>query len=117
MNITLEQLQELVIKPEDMKEIAQIQEDKLTYAATMELMADIAKARPIAPEEKKGLAPIDRIGYLVRNAYIVGYINGVDTLNEAIKGFIADFAGGGTDSLYPLQAVTEPYSVREGALR
>lgn len=111
MNITLEQLQELVIKPEDMRDIAQIQEDKLTYAATIELMTDIAKARPIDPEEQAGLAPIDRIGWLVRNAFILGYMNGGDTLNEAIKGFIADFAGGVQSSPYPLQAVTEPCSV------
>lgn len=98
MNITLEQLQELIIKPEDMQDIAQIQEDKLTYAATIELMANIAQARPVAPEEQAGLAPIDRIGWLVRNAFILGYMNGVDTLNKAIKGFIADFAGrGGTE--------------------
>lgn len=118
MEITLEKLQELIIEPEQMEEIARLQEETLDYSATIELMAKLVEARSIKPEEQAGLAPIDRIGYLVRNAYIAGYINGVNTLNEAIKSFIADFAGGGyKDSPYPLQAVTEPYSVREGALR
>lgn len=95
MEITLEKLQELIIEPEQMKEIAGIQEEMLDYSATIELMAKVVEARPIKPEEQAGLAPIDRISWFVRNAYIAGYMMAVDTLNEATKAFIADFIGGG----------------------
>lgn len=117
MEITLDKLQELIIEPEQMKETAGLQEEMLDYSATVELMEKMIEAGPIKPEEQAGLAPIDRISWLVRNAYIAGYMMAVNTLNEATKAFIADFIGGGVHSSpYPLQAVTEPYSVREGAL-
>lgn len=110
MEITLEKLQELIIEPEQMKEIAGIQEEMLDYSATIELMAKVVEARPIKPEEQAGLAPIDRISWFVRNAYIAGYMMAVDTLNEATKAFIADFIGGGVQRvtliLYrPLQRI------------
>lgn len=119
MEITLEKLQELIIEPEQMKEIAEIQEEMLDYSATIELMAKVVEARPIKPEEQAGLAPIDRISWFVRNAYIAGYMMAVDTLNEATKAFIADFiGGGGTESNpYSLQAVTAHCSGREGGLK
>lgn len=79
MEITLEKLQELIIEPEQMKEIAGIQEEMLDYSATIELMAKVVEARPIKPEEQAGLAPIDRISWFVRNAYIAGYMMAVDT--------------------------------------
>lgn len=41
MEITLEKLQELIIEPEQMKEIAGIQEEMLDYSATIELMAKV----------------------------------------------------------------------------
>lgn len=118
MEITLEKLQELIIEPEQMKEIAGIQEEMLDYSATIELMAKVVEARPIKPEEQAGLAPIDRISWFVRNAYIAGYMMAVDTLNEATKAFIADFIGGGVHSSpNSLQAVTAHCSGREGGLK
>lgn len=96
MEITREKLQELVIEAEQMKKIAEIQEGLLDYSVSVELVAQVAKAFPIKPEEQARLEPIDRISYLARGAYIVGYMNAVGTLNEATKAFIADFIGGGT---------------------
>lgn len=95
MEITLDKLQERIIEPEKMEEIARLQEEMLDYSATIELMAKVVEARPIKPEEQAGLALIDRISWLVRNAYIAGYMVAIDTLNEATKAFIADFIGGG----------------------
>lgn len=115
MEITLDKLQELIIEPEQMEEIAGLQEKMLDYSATIELMAKVAESRPIKPEEQAKLAPIDRISWLVRNTYIAGYMMAVDTLNEATKAFIADFIGGVHSALIPYMLLQSLTAYERGA--
>lgn len=95
MEITVEQLQELIFAEEQIKEIAQKQSDRLDYEASVELMERVINAFPIQPEEREKVSRLDRIIYAVRGAYIFGYMSAVDTLNDAMRAFVADFAGGG----------------------
>lgn len=108
MEITVEQLQELIFAEEQIKEIAQKQSDRLDYEASVELMERVINAFPIQPEEREKVSRLDRITYAVRGAYIFGYMSAVDTLNDAMRAFVADFTGGVHSSHNSLQADTEP---------
>ncbi len=96
MEITVGQLQELIFEEEQIKEIVQTQSDRLDYEASVELMERVMNAFPIQPEEREKVSRLDRIIYAVRGAYIIGYMSAVDTLNDAMRAFVADFIGGGT---------------------
>lgn len=95
MEITVGQLQELIFEEEQKKKIAQMQSDRLDYEASVELMERVMEAFPIQPEEREKVSRLDRIIYAVRGAYIIGYMSAVDTLNDAMRAFVADFIGGG----------------------
>ena len=95
MEITVEQLQELIFEEEKIKKIVQTQSDRLDYEASVELMERVMNAFPIQPEEREKVSRLDRIIYAVRGAYIFGYMSAVDTLNDAMRAFVADFMGGG----------------------
>lgn len=94
MEITVEQLQELILEEEQIKKIAQTQSDRLDYEASVELMERVMNAVPIQPEEREKVSRLDRVIYAVRGAYIFGYMSAVDTLNDAMRAFVADFIGG-----------------------
>lgn len=106
MEITVEQLQELIFAEEQIKEIAQKQSDRLDYEASVELMERVINAFPIQPEEREKVSRLDRIIYAVRGAYIFGYMSAVDTLNDAMRAFVADFTGGGyTVAIIPYRLI------------
>lgn len=116
MEITVEQLQELIFEEEQIKEIAQKQSDRLDYDASVELMERVMNAFPIQPEEREKISPLDRIIYAVRGAYIFGYMSAVDTLNDAMRAFVADFIGGGYSSPIPYRLI-QSLVERERGLR
>lgn len=66
MEITVEQLQELIFAEEQIKEIAQKQSDRLDYEASVELMERVINAFPIQPEEREKVSRLDRIIYAMR---------------------------------------------------
>lgn len=116
MEITVEQLQELIFAEEQIKEIAQKQSDRLDYEASVELMERVINAFPIQPEEREKVSRLDRIIYAVRGAYIFGYMSAVDTLNDAMRAFVADFAGGGyTVALIPYRTLQRIVAGERGA--
>lgn len=106
MEITVEQLQELIFDEEQKREIAQEQSDRLDYEASVELMKRVMEAFPIQPEEREQVSRLDRILYAVRGAYLIGYMSAIDTLSEATRAFVADFIGGGyTVTLIPYRLI------------
>lgn len=96
MEITVEQLRELIFDEEQKREVAQAQSDRLDHEASVELMKRVMEAFPIQTEEREQVSRLDRILCAVRGAYIIGYMSAVDTLNDAMRAFVADFIGGGT---------------------
>ena len=73
-------------------------------------------AFPIQPEEREKVSRLDRIIYAVRGAYIIGYMSAVDTLNDAIRAFVADFIGGGyTVALIPYRPLQRIVAGERGA--
>lgn len=116
MEITVEQLQELILAEEQIKEIAQKQSDRLDYDASIELMERVMNAFPIQPEERENVSRLDRIIYAVRGAYIFGYMSAVDTLNDAMRMFVADFIGGVQVALIPYRLI-QSLVERERGLR
>ena len=95
MEITVEQLQELIFKEDQIKKIVQTQNDRLDYDTSAELMERVMNAFPIQPEERGQVTRLDRIIYAMRGAYIFGYMSAVDTINDAMRALVADFIGGG----------------------
>lgn len=118
MEITVEQLQELIFEEEQIKKIAQTQSDRLDYDTSVELMERVMNAFPIQPEEREKVSRLDRIIYAVRGSYIFGYMSAVDTLNDAMRAFVADFIGGGytTVALIPYRLI-QSLVERERGLR
>lgn len=116
MEITVEQLQELIFAEEQIKEIAQKQSDRLDYEASVELMERVINAFPVQPEEREKVSRLDRIIYAVRGAYIFGYMSAVDTLNDAMRAFVADFTGGYTVAIIPYRLI-QSLVERERGLR
>lgn len=117
MEITVEQLQELILEKEQMKEIAQSQSDRLDYEASVELMERVMNAFPIQPEEREKVPRLDRIIYAVRGAYIFGYMSAVDALNDAMRAFVADFIGGGYTVALIHYRLIQSLAERERGLR
>lgn len=106
MEITVEQLRELIFDEEQKREVAQEQSDRLDYEASVELMKRVMEAFPIQTEERGQVSRLDRILYAVRGAYLIGYMSAIDTLNEATRAFVADFIGGGyTVTLIPYRLI------------
>lgn len=95
MEITVEQLQELILEKEQIKQIAQAQSDRLDYDASVELMRRVMEAFPIQPEEWEQASRLDRVFHAVRGAYILGYMSAVDTFNDVMRAFVADLTGVG----------------------
>lgn len=117
MEITVEQLQELIFEEEQIKKIVQTQSDRLDYEASIELMERVMNAFPIQPEEREKVSRLDRIIYAVRGAYILGYMSAVDTLNDAMRAFVADFIGGGTQRVLIPYRLIQSLVERERGLR
>lgn len=108
MEITVEQLRKLIFEEEQIKQIAQTQSDRLDYEASVELMKRVMKAFPIQQEEREQVSRLDRTLYVVRGAYIFGYMSAVDTFNDAMRAFVADFIGGVHSNPNSLRADTKP---------
>ena len=117
MEITVEQLQELIFEEEQIKKIAQTQSDRLDYDTSVELMERVMNAFPIQPEERGQVTRLDRIIYAVRGAYIFGYMSAVDTINDAMRAFVADFIGGGTHKALIPYRLIQSLVERERGLR
>lgn len=94
MEITVEQLQELILEETQIKEMAQALIDSFDYDTSVDLVERVMNAVPIQPEEREKVSRLDRVIYAVRGAYIFGYMSAVDTLNDAMRAFVADFIGG-----------------------
>lgn len=115
MEITVEQLQELIFEEEQINEIAQTQSDRLDYDTSVELMGRVMNAFPIQPEDREKVSQLDRIIYAVRGAYILGYMSSVYTLNDAMRAFVADFIGGGyTVALIPYRLIQSLVACERG---
>lgn len=93
MEITAEQLRELIIEEEQINEIAQAQSDQLDRNASAELVNRVMNTFPIILDEWENHSPLDRIIYSVRGAYIFGYMCAIENVNDTIKAFVADFIG------------------------
>lgn len=86
------------------------------FAENAVLFGRVMNAFPIQPEEREKVSRLDRIIYAVRGAYIIGYMSAVDTLNDAIRAFVADFIGGGyTVALIPYRPLQRIVAGERGA--
>lgn len=117
MEITVEQLQELILEETQIKEMAQALIDSFDYDTSVDLVERVTDAFPIRPEDREKLPSLERIIYAVRGAYIFGYMSAVDTLNDAMRAFVADFIGGGQQvALIPYRLI-QSLVERERGLR
>lgn len=68
-----------VLTDTEINEILQIEADKLTYEEAVELTTKI-----ISLPGTEGGSTIDKILYTVRNAYLTGFRQALETYNQAI---------------------------------
>lgn len=102
MEITKQQItEELIITPEEMQEEIADMDKQLTAEKGFDLLFEIVQQSRKDIEEQKaehnGKEPIylAKLCWIARQAFIMGFTHGLDIYNEVVKGFIADYFGGG----------------------
>lgn len=102
MEITEKQLtEELVITPEVMQEALADMDKQLTHEKAFDILFGIVEEseKDIAEHKAeyggKEPIPLAKLCWIARQAFIMGFAHGLDLYNEVVKGFIADFSGGG----------------------
>lgn len=81
-------IKSLILSEEDLKKIADQQQEELSYEVWNEALAEISQS--IIDQISQGTARIDRISYLTRQSYLVGFMRGVILINELIKSYAAE---------------------------
>lgn len=81
-------IKSLIISEEDLKKIADQQQEELSYDVWNETLAEISQS--IIDQIPQGTSRIDRVSYLARQSYLVGFMSGVTLINELIKSYAAE---------------------------
>lgn len=81
-------IKSLIISEEDLKKIADQQQEELSYDVWNEALAEISQS--IIGQIPQGTSRIDRVSYLARQSYLVGFMRGVTLINELIKSYAAE---------------------------
>ena len=102
MELTAQQLtEELVISPEVMQEALADMDAQLTHEKAFDILFGIVEesekdiAEHKAEHGNREPIPLTKLCWITRQAFIMGFAHGLDLYNEVVKGFIADFFGGG----------------------
>ena len=81
-------IKSLIISEEDLKKIADQQQEELSYDVWNEALAEISKS--IIGQIPQGTSRFDRVSYLARQSSLVGFMRGVILINELIKSYAAE---------------------------
>lgn len=81
-------IKSLIISEEDLKKIADQQQEELSYDVWNEALVEISQS--IIDQIPQGTSRIDRVSYLARQSYLVGFMRGVTLINELIKSYAAE---------------------------
>lgn len=102
MELTEQQLTKgLVLTPEEKQGAIEVIEEQLTQEKAFDILFNIAEATAKDIEEHrsengdKEPVPLVKMMWYTRQAFLMGFAHGLDVLNDAVKGSIADFFGGG----------------------
>lgn len=118
MELTAQQLtEELVISPEAMQEALADMDAQLTHEKAFDILFGIVEesekdiAEHKAEHGNREPIPLAKLCWITRQAFIMGFAHGLDLYNEVVKGFIADFFGGGgvQTNPYLLQALKKRF--------
>ncbi len=122
MELTEQQLTKgLVLTPEEKQGAIEVIEEQLTQEKAFDILFNIAEATAKDIEEHrsengdKEPVPLVKMMWYTRQAFLMGFAHGLDVLNDAVKGSIADFFGGGVQTTNPLllQAKTGLFNAPE----
>lgn len=101
MELTAQQLTEgLTLTPEDRQGAIEIIDKQLTHEKAYDILFSIVEETEKDIEEHrsengdKEPIPLVKMMWFTRQAFIMGFAHGLDFLNDAVKGSIADFFGG-----------------------
>lgn len=104
MEFTAQQLTEgLTLTPEERQGAIETIDAQLTQEKAFDLLFGIVEETTKSIEENKSEngdkepIPLAKMMWFTRQAFIMGFAHGLDLLNDAVKGSIADFFGGGTN--------------------
>ncbi len=106
MDFTAQQLTEgLTLTPEERQGAIETIDAQLTQEKAFDILFGIAEATSKDIEEHKAEhgnkepIPLVKMMWIARQAFIMGFAHGLDLYNDALKGSIADFFGGGHNKL------------------
>ena len=95
MEITAEDIQKITLSEEAIKDLIESKKQELDYKASEELMIAAAEANKDIQGELDKMSRYDKINWLCRTTYLIGYLEALTLANEAFKLLLADFVGGG----------------------
>ena len=81
-------IKDLIISEKNLNVIAAQQQEELSYEVWMKYFSEITES--LTEQIPQEAAPIDRISYLARQSYLVGFMQGVTLINDTIKSFAAE---------------------------
>lgn len=117
MQITAEDIQKITLSEEAIKDLIESKKQELDYKASEELMIAATEANKDIQGELDKMSRYDKINWLCRTTYLIGYLEALTLANEAFKLLLADFVGGGVrNKPFSLQAVTDKIKRSEGVL-
>lgn len=77
---------------EEVKCIIKNEADGMDTETTINFISDLAEA---GKADTEGYTPIEKIMWLVRNAYLSGFSKGIEIYNDVVKGLLEDTKKGG----------------------
>lgn len=113
MELTEQQLTKgLVLTPEEKQGAIETIDAQLTQEKALDILFGIVEEseKDIAEHGNRESIPLAKLCWITRQAFIMGFAHGLDLLNDAVKGSIADFFGGGVQTNpYLLQALKKRF--------
>lgn len=85
MKITAKQLRKLTLTKDQTVDIVKAESDRFDFDTTLDTALQAMEAFPIPSGQKEQMSRLDRVIYLVRGAYLVGYMRAVVTVNGGVK--------------------------------
>lgn len=81
-------IKELVLTEGQLAELFNREADNMTYPRWMKEFTELVES--CGKEIPQGEALIDKLGYISRKAYLVGFYHGLGIFNDSVKSFAAE---------------------------
>ena len=114
MQITAEDIQKITLSEEAIKDLIESKKQELDYKASEELMIAAAEANKDIQGELDKMSRYDKINWLCRTTYLIGYLEAINLMNKVFKTLLADFVGGYRVTLFLYRLLQSKYGAIRG---